>query len=78
MTAEKTAASEMTVGHFVAHMPQVYATPMMIQHMEKGGRRFYCVICRRASSRRHGGESPASRCNADRPHRPRHFSHRQN
>jgi fluoroacetyl-CoA thioesterase len=26
--------SEMTVGHFVAHMPQVYATPMMILHME--------------------------------------------
>jgi predicted thioesterase len=26
--------SEMTVGHFVSHMPQVYATPMMILHME--------------------------------------------
>ena len=25
---------EMTVGHFVPHMPQVYATPMMILHME--------------------------------------------
>jgi fluoroacetyl-CoA thioesterase len=25
---------EMTIGHFVAHMPQVYATPMMILHME--------------------------------------------
>src|SRR5712671_1557159 len=25
---------EMTVGHFVAHMPEVYATPMMILHME--------------------------------------------
>ena len=25
---------EMTVGHFVAHMPKVYATPMMILHME--------------------------------------------
>jgi fluoroacetyl-CoA thioesterase len=25
--------SEMTVGHFVADMPQVYATPMMILHM---------------------------------------------
>jgi len=36
MTAEKTVvvASEMTVGHFVANMPQVYATPMMILHME--------------------------------------------
>ena len=36
MTAEKTVTvtSEMTVGHFVAHMPQVYATPMMILHME--------------------------------------------
>src|SRR5277367_1681249 len=35
-TAEKivTVTSEMTVGHFVAHMPQVYATPMMILHME--------------------------------------------
>jgi len=26
--------SEMTVGHFVANMPQVYATPIMILHME--------------------------------------------
>jgi fluoroacetyl-CoA thioesterase len=36
MTAAKTVTvtSEMTVGHFVAHMPQVYATPMMILHME--------------------------------------------
>ncbi len=36
MTAEKTVTvtSEMTVGRFVAHMPQVYATPMMILHME--------------------------------------------
>jgi fluoroacetyl-CoA thioesterase len=36
MTAEKivTVAPEMTVGHFVADMPEVYATPMMILHME--------------------------------------------
>ena len=36
MTAEKTVTvtSKMTVGHFVANMPQVYATPMMILHME--------------------------------------------
>jgi fluoroacetyl-CoA thioesterase len=36
MSAEKTVTvtSEMTVGHFVADMPQVYATPMMILHME--------------------------------------------
>jgi len=36
MTAEKTVtvSSAMTVGHFVAEMPQVYATPMMILHME--------------------------------------------
>jgi fluoroacetyl-CoA thioesterase len=36
MTAEKTVTvtPEMTVGHFVAHMPRVYATPMMILHME--------------------------------------------
>lgn len=36
MTAETavTVTSDMTVGHFVAHMPQVYATPMMILHME--------------------------------------------
>jgi fluoroacetyl-CoA thioesterase len=36
MTAERTVTvtSEMTVGHFVANMPQVYATPMMILHME--------------------------------------------
>ncbi len=26
--------SEMTVGHFVANMPQVYATPIMILHLE--------------------------------------------
>jgi len=36
MTAEQmvTVTPEMTVGHFVANMPQVYATPMMILHME--------------------------------------------
>ena len=36
MTAQKTVTvtSEMTVGHFVARMPQVYATPMMILHIE--------------------------------------------
>jgi fluoroacetyl-CoA thioesterase len=36
ITAEKTVTvtPEMTVGHFVANMPQVYATPMMILHME--------------------------------------------
>jgi fluoroacetyl-CoA thioesterase len=36
MTAEKTVTVtlDMTVGHFVAGMPQVYATPMMILHME--------------------------------------------
>jgi len=36
MTAEKTVTvtPEMTVGHFVAHMPRVYATVMMILHME--------------------------------------------
>jgi predicted thioesterase len=36
MAAEETVTvtCEMTVGHFVAHMPQVYATPMMILHME--------------------------------------------
>src|SRR5260370_41360662 len=36
MTAEKTVTvtSGMTIGDFVAHMPQVYATPMMILHME--------------------------------------------
>ena len=36
MIAEKTVTvtPEMTVSHFVADMPQVYATPMMILHME--------------------------------------------
>jgi fluoroacetyl-CoA thioesterase len=36
MTAETTTtvSPEMTVGHFVADMPPVYATPMMILHME--------------------------------------------
>lgn len=36
MAAEMTVTvtPEMTVGHFVADMPRVYATPMMILHME--------------------------------------------
>jgi predicted thioesterase len=36
MTAEKivTVTPQMTIGHFVAHMPMVYATPIMILHME--------------------------------------------
>src|SRR3981081_817611 len=36
MTAKKTVivTREMTIDHFVVHMPQVYATPMMILHME--------------------------------------------
>jgi fluoroacetyl-CoA thioesterase len=29
-----TVTPEMTVGHFVENMPQVYGTPMMILHME--------------------------------------------
>jgi fluoroacetyl-CoA thioesterase len=29
-----TVTSRMTVGHFVARMPQVGATPMMILHIE--------------------------------------------
>jgi len=29
-----TVTSDMTVGHFVADMPRVYATPIMILHME--------------------------------------------
>jgi len=36
MTAEQTVTvtSAMTVAHFVTNMPRVYATPMMILHME--------------------------------------------
>ena len=36
MSAERTliVPPERTVGHFVAHMPMVYATPMMILEME--------------------------------------------
>jgi fluoroacetyl-CoA thioesterase len=36
MVAEHTVTvtSEMTISHFVANMPQVYATPMMVLHME--------------------------------------------
>jgi fluoroacetyl-CoA thioesterase len=36
MTAEQTVTvtTEMTVGHLVPGMPRVYATPMMILHME--------------------------------------------
>jgi hypothetical protein len=29
-----TVTSDMTAGHFVANMPQVYCTPMMVLHME--------------------------------------------
>jgi fluoroacetyl-CoA thioesterase len=40
MTAEKTVTvtPEMTIGHFAAHMPLAYATPMMILHNGNGGR----------------------------------------
>ena len=40
MSAERTLVvpPERTVGHFVAGMPMVYATPMMILEMEKIGR----------------------------------------
>ena len=36
MSADKSViiTREMTIGHFVANMPYVYATPMMILHME--------------------------------------------
>src|SRR5690242_11171678 len=36
MTAETTiiVTRELTIGHFVPGMPRVYATPMMILHME--------------------------------------------
>jgi fluoroacetyl-CoA thioesterase len=36
MTARKTVivTPKMTIGHFVERMPQVYATPVMIMHME--------------------------------------------
>jgi fluoroacetyl-CoA thioesterase len=36
MSAEKTVivTREMTIGHFVHGMPSVYATPMMVLHME--------------------------------------------
>ena len=36
MSAERTLVvpAERTVGHFVPHMPMVYATPMMILEME--------------------------------------------
>jgi fluoroacetyl-CoA thioesterase len=36
MTARKTVivTREMTIGHFVKRMPRVYATPVMIMHME--------------------------------------------
>ena len=52
MTAEKTVTvtPEMTVGHFVANMPQVYATPIMILHMEMASGSAIARICRRASS----------------------------
>jgi fluoroacetyl-CoA thioesterase len=52
MTAEKTVTvtSEMTVGHFVANMLRVYATPMMILLMEMPSAPRSPRICRRASS----------------------------
>ena len=52
MTAEQTVTvtPQMTVGHFVASMPQVYATPMMILHMEMASAPLSQRICQRASS----------------------------
>jgi fluoroacetyl-CoA thioesterase len=37
MTARKTVivTREMTISHFVERMPQVYATPVMIMHMDR-------------------------------------------
>lgn len=56
------ATSEMTIGHFVAHMPQVYATPMMILHMEM------------VSGAAIASHLPAGLVSVG-PRRPGHFSH---
>ena len=53
MSAERTliVPPERTVGHFVPHMPMVYATPMMILEMEITSGDAIKDICRRAGSR---------------------------
>jgi fluoroacetyl-CoA thioesterase len=68
MTTEKTVTvtSEMTVGHFVANMPQVYATPMMILLMEmaSGSAMGFVSVGMNVKVRRNAGRSRG----------PRHFS----
>jgi predicted thioesterase len=52
MTAEKTVTvtAEITVAHFVAGVPPVYATPMMILHMEMASAPPSLPVCQKASS----------------------------
>jgi predicted thioesterase len=52
MMAEKivTVTSEMTIAHFVAHMPRVYATPMMILHWKWHRALLSLRTCRRVLS----------------------------
>jgi hypothetical protein len=77
MAAENvvTVTSETTVGHFVADMPQVYATPMMIMHMEMAsGFAIASYLPDGFCQRRNGRQGPSPRGNSGRPHRARHFS----
>jgi hypothetical protein len=69
MTAGKavTVTAEMTVAHYVANMPAVYCTPMMILHMEMASGLASAGGLRQ---RRHGHESSSPRRNADRPYCP--------
>jgi hypothetical protein len=70
MTAEKavTVIAEMMVAHYVANMPAVYGTPMMILHMEMASGS--AIASHLPEQRRHGRESSSPRRNADRPFCP--------
>jgi fluoroacetyl-CoA thioesterase len=76
MTAEKTVTvtSEMTVGHFVANMPQVYATPMMILLMEMASGSAIDSYLPEGFVSVGMDVSSSPRRNAGRPHGPCHFS----
>jgi hypothetical protein len=59
--------ADMMVGHFVPGMPQVYATPMMILHMEMAaGLAVAAALPPGLRQCRHVGRYPASGGHADR------------
>ncbi len=69
MSAERTLVvpPERTVGHFVPHMPMVYATPMMILEMEMtSGDAINRYLDAGLGHGRHRGRYPPSRRDAGR------------